>query len=500
MSSPPLDRTLGAWLAIGALAVTTAAGCAGRHLTAAVAPAAPPSTRDIAALIERGCFHCLEQALTLADQRHQPRLAFEAAVLLALRATELGMPADVWIARAGAVATEDPERLQYLEMVQAGPPDPMRGIRGDLLAERQMRQRIEQRLTSVDSWYEAVQAGSHSEVFRRYVELTLLCAVDRRSERVTRIEALVPALPDVPLLQYRLGICDDRYQAQLRSVQAEVPEFVDADYARARYAAADPEFPDQDLAMRLYRSAATAFPLSTAIPTVIGNLYQAWEDWNSALTAFDRALELLPSHPDALLGRLISLSHLSRHDDAIATATQLIEGGQWHLGPALYWRAWNHYTTGNNQAARSDADRTRTLMVNPDVFVLSGLIEWRFKRLEPAETEFQEALKMDFGQCEAAFYLGGAQAVLRKWTEALAAMTQARQCYDLALSVRRKLLAEIVAGPGTPEQKVREAEKHERSIADIDKRRAEAVTAVEQLQALQIAGSGTTSGSPPRLP
>jgi tetratricopeptide (TPR) repeat protein len=217
----------------------------------------------------------------------------------------------------------------------------------------------------------------------------------------------------------------------------------------------------------------------------IGNLYQSWEDWANALTAFDQALALLPSHPDARLGRVISLSNLDRHDEAIASATELINAGRWHLGQAFYWRAWNYYNIGNNQAARADADRTRTLMVNPGVFLLSGLIEWRFLRRESAETEFQEALKMDFGQCEAAFYLGGVRAERRNLPEAIAAMNQARQCYDLAITVRRKLFEEAMATAVTPEARARESARHERAMASVQKRLGEVVDAIKRLTEMQ---------------
>jgi hypothetical protein len=142
--------------------VVSASACASRPPAVPTAPAAPPSTRDIEALIERGCFKCLEEALARADQRGQPALAFEAAALLALRATELGMPADEWMTRAKTLAADDPERGQYIEMVLAVPPDPLRGLRDDLLVETQLRRRIEERLTSVASWYDAVQTGAHS--------------------------------------------------------------------------------------------------------------------------------------------------------------------------------------------------------------------------------------------------------------------------------------------------------------------------------------------------
>jgi len=467
-------------LAICVLAALVVSACASRQPTAAVAPLAPPSTRDIEALIERGCFHCLEQALALADQRGVSPLAFEAAGLLALRATELGMPADEWMTRARALAAGDLERERYVEMLAAVPPDQLRGLRDDLLVETQIRRRIEERLTSVASWYEAVRTGAHSETFRQYLELTLVCSVDRRPERFQRLDAIVPELPAVPLLTYRAGICDDRYQERLRALQAELPEFVDADYALGRYALRG-EMPNQDEALRRFRSAAAAFPTSTAIPTTIGNLYQSWEDWPNALAAFDRALALLPSHPDAMLGRVISLSQLERRDEAIATATQLIDASRWHLGQAFYWRAWNYFGLGNNEAARSDTDRARTLMVNPAVFLLSGLIEWRFLRREPAETEFQEALRMDFGQCEAAFYLGGVRYERARVPEALAAMNQARQCYDLALAVRRKLLEDALAKAGTPEAKARESARHERAIAHVQQRRGEVLEAIEKI-------------------
>jgi tetratricopeptide (TPR) repeat protein len=469
-------------LAISALVAASASACASRQSKAPVAPVAPPPTRDIDAFIERGCFRCLEQALTLADQRNEPRLAFEAAALLALRATELGMPADEWTTRIRTLAGDDAERVQYVEMVAAVPPDPLRGLRDDLLVETEVRRRIEVRLTSVASWYDALQTGLHSEVFRHYLELTLICSVERGSPRSNeRLDALVPRLPDVPLLKYRLGICADRFRTQLQAVQTDVPEFVDADYALGRYALRDPERPDQDAAMRLFRSAAAAFPTSTSIPTTIGNLYQAWEDWANALAAFDQALALLPSHSDAMLGRVVALTNLDRHEEAIATATRLIDAGRWHLGQAFYWRAWNYFSTGNNQAARSDADRTRTLMVNPAVFLLSGMIEWRFLRREPAEAEFQEALKMDFGQCEAAFYLGGVRYELRRVPESLAAMKQALQCYDLALAVRRKLFEESLAKAVTPEAKARESARHERAIATVQKRREETLAAIERI-------------------
>jgi tetratricopeptide (TPR) repeat protein len=158
------------------------------------------------------------------------------------------------------------------------------------------------------------------------------------------------------------------------------------------------------------------------------------------------------------------LSHLGRYEDAIATATQMIDLGEWLMGEAHYWRAWNEFSLRQYQTAREDTDRAKSRMVNAAVFVLSGLVEWNLLRLPTAESELEEALKMDFGRCDAAQYLGRVRVQQRKVPEALAAFKQAIQCFDLSITVREKLIADIQAGPGTDATKTRLAATHQRAI------------------------------------
>ena len=51
-------------------------------------PPAPRAVVDVAGLITRGCFRCLERALAAAEGETR----FEVAALLTLRAKELGIP------------------------------------------------------------------------------------------------------------------------------------------------------------------------------------------------------------------------------------------------------------------------------------------------------------------------------------------------------------------------------------------------------------------------
>ena len=457
------------------------AGCAtARSVPAAVSAPSPPP--EIAVLIERGCYRCLERALALAIEHEAPQRAFEAATLLALRSLELGLPAAPWVAEARAIASGDSSWTMYLEMVAAVPPDPLSGARDDVLFETQARNR---QRALLPMWREALVAGPASDTFRRYLDLTLLCAVDSFRDRGDELAVVVERLPAVPLLEYRAGACGSRYESRLAMVRTRDVEFMDADYTLGRYALENREGQNQEEALRRLQSAAAAFPESPAIVTTIGNLYQSWEDWRSALGAYDAAIALVPGHPDALIGRTISLSYLDRHEEAIETATRLITDGRWFLGQAHYWRAWNHFNLGDYRVARTDADRTRTLMVNAAVFVLSGMIEWRLGRAANAEKEFEEAITMDAGQCDAALLLGGVRSELAKRASAIVALEQAQRCFDLLIAVRRRAIEAVNGGPGTAETKAREIARHTRAIAEAESRRGEAEKARGTLQRLE---------------
>jgi tetratricopeptide (TPR) repeat protein len=470
------------WRAIAILALLAIlAACTARvppRGTAVIAPSAPAiDLPGLSALIDRGCFACLERAFAAAEQQGAPQQAFEAAALLALRAKELGLPPDRWLEQARAIVGLDTRWPLLLEMVDAVPPDPLSGSRDALLSQTPERLR---RRRLLPSWLDILKTGPASPAFRAYLELALTCRDNSQPGRGEFVASLSQPVRETPLMQYRLGICGFEYAAQLRALRSRDAEFVDADYALAMYALGNRDSPHHDEALRLLGSAATAFPGSPAILTTIGEVHQTLEQWEQAKGAYDAALALVPEHPDAMLGRTISLSHLGQHDAAIASATRLIDGGRWYLGQAFYWRAWNQFNLASYAAARADADRTRVLLVNASVFVLSGMIEWRLRHLETAEREFDEALAMDAGHCEAAAFLGGVRRE-RKRPEALAAFTQARRCYDLTLAMRQKAIAQVGAGPGSPASKAREIARHERAIAEAERRRAEAVRAVEEL-------------------
>ena len=477
-------------------------GCATRRTPpsavaqADTAPVPPPApvvdVVDVAALIAHGCFSCLQRALAAAREQNDTPLAFEAVVLLTLRAKELGLPHDEWMAQATALAADDAGLRLIVEMADAVPLDVLTGNRDATLTQTPRRIRADQRLAE---WLAALKSGPGSPTLRTYVHLALSCASDAVKTPEEIGADLADEVENLPIVRYRLGACNNEHAVVLRTLRASDGEYVDADYALARYAVQLRPYPDLDEAVRLLQSASAAFRQSPAIATTAGDVYQMIEAWTEAQEAYDAALALVPNHPDALIGRTVSLSHLRQHDAAIATATRLIEGSRWFLGQAFYWRAWNQFQLASYPDARADADRARSLLVAPAVYLLSGLIDWRLMRRESAEHEFEEALKMDFGQCDAALFLGHVRAERSRPAEAIAAFKQAIQCYDLKIAVRREAAARLEASDAPPAHKARVIGRHRREIEDAEKRRAEAQNGVELLQTFL-----TSTQSPPRSP
>jgi tetratricopeptide (TPR) repeat protein len=455
----------------------TAAGCAAR---VPVSPAETSRAFDDAAdaLIRRGCYACLEQAYEKAQTRGARLQAFEAATLLILRSKELGLPSETWLERARALAGTDAALTPYLDMVDVIPPDRLSENR-DALFDIRRRNRAK---GSLEMWRQQLREGAGSDAFRGYLDVSLICTFGTLKETPDSFTDAVDPASLTPLFQYAIGACDAVHGPRLAALQRSEPGFVDADYALGRYALEDPVNPNAEESLKRWESAARAFPQSPAIATRIGNLFRMWEDWPPALAAFDAALAIAPTHPEATIGRAVSLSRLERSEEAIDTATRLIDGGQWLLGEAYYWRAWNYLRMGNFQQARSDADRARTLMSNSGVMVLSGVIEWRLGRLASAEKDFESALAIDFGECEAAFDLGVVRDQLGKLTDALAAFKQAGQCYDLSIALRREAIDKIHTGPGTESLKARDSARHERVLADLSEQRREVARIVDAME------------------
>jgi len=458
---------------------TTGAACAVHTSRAPAAPRVDPAAAaNIDALVERGCYRCLEQAHEAALAAGDRIRIFESALLLVARAKELGLPFSAWLSHALAATPPGADWSDYLKIVRALRIDPLADDR-DLVLLDTLKNRAS--AETVAGWRTDLAQGAGSPLLRTYLELSLVCQYVVEDRNVT-IAAAVQRFHDVPLIEYRAGACNATQAPHLHAVRDAVPEFADVDFALGRYASDIPQQPDQEEALRRFTAARAAFPQSPAIVASLAALRRDREEWAEALESYEAALALVPTHRDALLGRVVTLSHLARYDEAIAGATRILELGSWFTGEAYYWRAWNEYHLARIDEARTDTDRAKGLMHNASVLVLSGMIEWHERRLDESEAELQDALTLDAGQCEAAFLLGAVRAEQRQWTSGAAAFELAQRCYDLSVTLRRETIAKITAGPGSQEGKARLIARQERAMAEEAQHRDEAAENAVRLQ------------------
>ena len=491
MKPSPSRRCLNRMRALGLAAVVLTAACAARP-PAVTPPSAPPA--DIDALTRQGCWTCLEKAFTAASAAGAREQAFEAAILLVARSKELGVPPGPWLERAITILPQGTDWAAYYAIVNSLPPDSLSGGRDALATADFARPRVGD---VWDTWRQGLGAGPGSAILRSYLDLSIACRRDAigrpaldSATRDASIAAALQAFGNVPLLQYRAGLCGGAELDQLDVVRAADAAFVDADLELGRRALHNQVPPDLTEGLARLRSARSAFATSPVAPMVLGNFHESREEWPEALAEYDAALARVTPHPDALLGRAVSLSNLDRYEEALAAASALLELGGRSTAQAHYWRAWNLYQLERIQEARVDADRAKALMVNPALFVLSGMIEWREKRLESSDAEFVKAIEMDFGQCEAAFYLGTVRWERRLWPESLSAFMHAEQCFDLSIVTRRKAIADLSQTAAEAAANASMIASHERAIEQAGMRRGQSATNIASLQ--QLASPAST--------
>ena len=449
-------------LAVGVSLVLTFA-CAARR------PPGPDLLVSSHAELRAGCYRCLEAALASLDRRTDAAARgrrFELTILLAIRAKELGLPFESWRQRAAALAPGlAPEwgATNFLAVVDAVALDPLGFDRNATFRPR--RPDVAMMRASIA----AIQQTPASAEVKAYLEVSVTCAFDFEKRDVV-LGRVRPAAEGIPLLAYAVGLCSHGELRLLTRAMTDEPRFADAAYPAGKYLFQAPPITgvNPDPAVLLARAGA-AFPESAAIVYSAAMLHRHRREWSEALAAFDATLRLVPTHHDARLGRVMALSHLGRHEDAIAAATGLIDEGTWLVGDAYYWRAWNAFQLDRLDASEHDVERAKNYIASSSVYVLSGAVQWRKQRPKEAESEFMRAVAIDRADCDASTYLGGVRAELRAWKTAADAFTVAETCRDQEAAELRASLEQLLQRNAPPAA----VEDQRRSIATAEQQSAE---------------------------
>lgn len=418
-------------------------------------------------LASAGCYSCLVEALAIYEKAGATQAAFETALLVALREKELGIPEDTSLAKAGALATAAGADAVLLREVADYTPVEPTGQDPDKYAQRNTRDR-----RTRAGELRALLETTTPSLLNAYLEVSLDCD-DPKARALVKPADLVATYSDTPLLKYRFAICalgDRQWLDAIREADARWTEI--AFFQARRAAAARP--PDLRGALDLFTIAVPAFPRSAAMVLAQAHAERAYGDLEPALASYDKTIALLPTSRDALLGRVITLSYLERHSEAIATATRMIDLGTWLMGDAYYWRARSRYVLKMVDDAWSDAENAIKLAPNTNVYTLAGVIAYDRKDLDVAKDRFARARRLDQGNCTAHSYYALVDAAQNDWPEATPVFSQAMTCFVHANAETRRTIAELEATDTDPVYKARLIADQQKTLRENELKAAQA--------------------------
>jgi len=453
-------------------------------LSAACGPKKPSAKERLAqarasaqARVLEGCYSCLLDARAIyagvAVGKTRPSLIvpmFEVELLINLRERELAMDGSDSLTRAKALLEELPtgvDGARYLAAVEAVAPDAIGVAQSEARAYRAAHQPYRSRVNDEVAW---LTVGPLQPAVRQYLSLAIDC------EYSARPRGDLPALPQtnqaVPagtssLIAYRIATCDHINSPALEQLETAAPRFVEASVFRARLEVALADQNGGALARTLLAKAYAEFPRSSSVTYLNGNLSQTIGDCRTALRFYDETLVLRPTHENALLGRTVCLVYLNRQDEAIATATQMIEMRTYNIADAYFWRAWIHHDRKNLPTARLDITLAKSLASNNNIHRLAGIIEHDQDDLDTAEKDLLAAKADSGGQrdCAARWYLALVAIKRERWGDAAVHFDDAMQCYDTVATLSELALKGIEANTQIdPEFKARQIEGFKAAI------------------------------------
>ncbi|MCC7123542.1 MAG: hypothetical protein IT178_01745 [Acidobacteria bacterium] len=421
----------------------SAAACAARGPSPQVTRAIADALVDVRA----GCYRCLESAVGRYDALPPDAIAanvarqhVEALILLALRQGELGMPvANATLQRAqrlAAALSPSPASAIVTTMIDAasqlyGP---------DFAAPTDMRRvPYPEWRTRLENARDTLAAVTPPSLPAEYVRLSIVCATRTTFEPIESGGADEGA----PLLQYRRRACGPMVEANVAELFTNDPRWFEASWQAGRRELTSSR--DVRVAEAAFQTAANGLPEAPMILIALANAQQARRQLEPALANYDRTIALVPESRSALLGRMTTLSYLRRHEEAIATATRMIELGTYSIGDAYYWRAWNQYQRQQLTSADEDAAQARALMANTSVFLLSGVVRYDLKDLPDAQEHLERARELDNTNCQAVWYLGLVHVARPHWPSAAAAFVDGVACFRQAATDARRDLERAVA-------------------------------------------------------
>ena len=462
---------------IAVLALVLLAGSCAKKAPPAPVPAAPTPTpaqrlASADALLHAGCLDCLINAFGEYELLRQfPAArdmattgAIRAAGLIARRERELGMVDGGYAQRARALLSSGaaiPASLSTLfDVIEALPASGggmTRTPTSDIDLERQRQLRV-----NGDQWVAALKTLAPVDELGAYMWVAFACSqTSMRDQSIDQLFEPVAVFKDTPLIAMKRATCRGIDTARLKALGDADPRLVELSYWYGLFAVGERKLNDADRQFDVAYGWRQQWP---SLTQSIANVAMTSEEFERALTFYDRTLELEPKAIDALLGRIRALTFLGRAEDAIATTDRLIALG-WYVGDARYWRAFNELELERYDEAWADVEAANKLLLNADVPKLAGLIAYRRQQLEVSRTKFDLAHTRNANDCETFFYVGIVNAELSAWPRTAEILPNAAVCLQVNEDNYRREIASIESSDDPPARKASKIARREQYIA-----------------------------------
>ncbi len=386
------------------------------------------------------------------------------AIAFGLRAKELGILAPA-IGTGGAMTgtedlagfvTSEPSLAAYASWLEllAGLPNKIKGKPGDVeTGGRTLEAQLDWVNARVPDLDREIGERAQTDDLAAAVRLALRAAFTYKFQDKLAPGNYEELYPRSRLVAFQASVSPPLVPDFLEAFLSLDPEFSEIHYYLGEIALLDGNLLTAE---RHYLAVYDKIPESLSVLISLAKVAFQMEETEICLGYNEKALALLPTYRDALLGRGLCLGYLGQNDEALAVLARLLELGTYYLGEAHFWTAWNLNELGRLEEARRAIDSAKVFLVGvSDVTTLAGIVAYRQGRLDDAEKDLRASLDVEPSDTDAAYYLGRLYADRKEWLNSGIYFAGAAFSFQEKENGMEKKIEEIQASEMTPERKAR---------------------------------------------
>jgi len=413
-------------------------------------------------LYERGAYTCLKKAFSLYEealsvpvfQNQNREKLLRISILLAIREKELGFLEDTYLKKASTIISNSLSLADYSVILEIASTLPRKtaGIVGDLVEDGQRVvipfDEIRENFTD---WLALLKQRSDEDALYAYIYISSCAAFYYLIEEKPDFASIQEAYADSLLIQYVLSLQSTDSQKNFEKLRQDEPRFYEAYYFLGQIALKMGRLitAEKNL-LRAYQE----FPGSSSIVISLASLYYAFEELDLSLEYYEQAIKMAPNYRDALLGKVICLSFLGRHHEAIEACNIMLALGNYYLGESHYWLAWNQNELGELENAWENIENSKKYLIGyGQVYSLAGTIAFNQKNLDEAENNFFEACKQDASNGDPPYYMGKIKTIREDWLNSGVYFERASGNYQRKEELIQKKIREIESSSLSEERK-----------------------------------------------